>query len=131
MSDTLIMDLTLEQGGGRVSQVQPPKNVWVQYFGIDLDEDPDDLPGLVLQDRKHPSSGPEHRSVVYHDHNWTVEVGDAGMPRPAILRMVRVAPNSYDYWVYRPGDPEYDHVNWILDNVTNPHRTHGRRWVIL
>lgn len=81
MPDTLIMDLTLEQGGGRVSQVQPPKNVWAQYFGIDLDEDPDVLPELVLQDQKHPASAPEHRPVVYHDHNWTVEIGDAGMPR--------------------------------------------------
>ena len=129
MPGTLIMDLTLEQGGGRESQVQPPKNVWVQYFGIDLDNDPDDLPELVVQDRKHPPSDPEHRRIVYHDHNWTLEFGDAGMPRPAILRMVRVAPNSYNYWVYRDGDPEYNHVNWILDNIPNPQRIRGRRWV--
>jgi hypothetical protein len=131
MPDTLIMDLTLEQGGNRVGQVQPPKNVWAQYFGIDLDEDPGGLPELVLQDRKHPSSAPEHRPVVYHDHNWTVEVGDAGMPRPAIVRMVRVAPDTYDYWVYRSEDSEYAHVDWILENIANPHRTHGRRWVTL
>jgi hypothetical protein len=78
------MDLTLEQGVGRETQVQPPRNVWVQYFDIDLDEDPDALPELVVQDRKNPASEPEHRPVVYHDHNWTIELGDAGMPRPAI-----------------------------------------------
>ena len=129
MSATLVMDLTWEQGGGRETQVQPPKNVWVQYFEIDLDEDPGALPTLILHDKKHPSSGPEHRPVVYHDHNWTVEIADAAMPRPAILRLVRVAYHSYDYWVYRPGDSEFDHLNWLLDNVPNPHRTHGRRWL--
>ncbi len=120
MSATPLMDLTKEQGGGRESQVQPPKNVWVRYFEIDLDEDPDNLPTLVLQDKKHPSSGPENRPVVYHDHNWTLEIGDAGMPRPAILRFVQVAYLSYHYWVYRPGDPEFAHLDWLLDNVSTP-----------
>ena len=53
------------------------------------------------------------------------------MPRPAILRMVRTAPNSYDYWIYRTGDPEFNHVDWMLDNIPNPHRTRGRRWVAI
>jgi len=127
MPNTLIMDLTKEQGGGRESQVQPPLNVWVYYFGIDLDSPPT----FVLQDKKHRSSGPEQRPVVEHDHNWTVEMGDAGMPRPAILRLERVAQNSYDYWVYRPGDAEFDHLDWLLNTVQNPHRTHGRRWLMI
>lgn len=131
MPDILIMDLTREQGGGRESQVQPPRNVWVRYFGIDLDDDPANLPELVVHDKKHSGTEPERRPVVYHDHNWTVELGDAGLPRPAILRMDRVASNTYGYWVYRPGDPEYDHVNWMLENFPNPHRTRGRRWIVI
>jgi hypothetical protein len=131
MSATLVMDLTKEQGGGRETQVQPPKNVWVQYFEIDLDEDTETLPTLMLRDKKHPSSGAEDRPIVYHDHNWTLEIGDAGMPRPAILRLVQVAHQTYDYWVYRPGDSEFVHLDWLLDNVPNPHRTHGRRWLLI
>jgi len=124
---TLIMELTREQGGGRESQVQPPVNAWAHYFGIDFSSPPT----LVLQDKKHTSSGVEHRPVVEHDHNWTVEIGDAGLPRPAILYMVRMGENSYDYWVYRPGDAEFDHLDWLLDRVENPHRTHGRRWIMI
>lgn len=33
----LIMELTLEQGPARISQVQPPLGAWVTYFMIDLD----------------------------------------------------------------------------------------------
>lgn len=131
MPVTLIMDLTQEQGSDRVSQVQPPKNVWVRYFEIDLDEDRDALPALVMQNKKNSASGSEKRKIVFHDHNWTVELGDAKGPRPAILRMARTARNSYDYWIYRTNDPEYGHVDWILDNIPNPHHTHGRRWAAI
>ena len=126
MVNTLIMELTLEQGGGREKQVQPPINVWAHYFEIDFEA----LPTFVLQDRKHPSSGLEHRPVVGHDHNWTVEIGDAGLPRPAILYLERTGVNSFDYWVYRPGDFEFDHVEWLLIRIHNPYRTTGRRWMM-
>ena len=73
---TLIMELTREQGGGRESQVQPPLNVWAHYFGIDFSFPP----ALVLQDKKHTSSGFDHRPVVEHDQNWTVEIGERDYP---------------------------------------------------
>lgn len=130
MPTTLIMDLTMEQGGGRESQVQPPKNVWVHYFDIDLDDLPESLPEIVIENKKITSS-PEQRKIVFHDHNWTLEIGDAGLPRPAILMVQRINENTYNYWVYRPGDQEYSHLDWLLANMPNPHRTHGRRWLVL
>ncbi len=127
---TLIMDLTFEQGGRRVTQVQPPKNVWANYFEIDLDAGGDYLPSFVLSDQKNGGLA-EERQVVLHDHNWTVEVGDAGPPRPAILRMLHTGGNSYDYWVYRPGDSEFLHLDWLLDAAPNPQRIRGRRWLTM
>lgn len=127
---TLIMDLTLEQGGTRITQVQPPKNVWANYFEIDLEADEGDIPKITIQDQKNGGEI-EHRDVVSHDHNWTIEVGDAGPPRPAILRMLHAGDNYYHYWVYRPGDAEFQHLDWLLDAAPNPQRIRGRRWLTI
>jgi len=127
LSTQLIMELTLEQGGGRETQVQPPLNVWTHYFALRFDE----LPEYTLVNRRDPNAEPIHRPVVEHDHNWTIEIDAARMPRPAIARLLHTDTYQYDYWIYRPGDPEFDHCDWILNNFENPIRTKGRRWFII
>jgi hypothetical protein len=118
----LIMELTLEQGGGRETQVQPPLDVWVRYFDLDFDN----LPTYQLLNRGDAWTSSESRPVVEHDHNWTIEIIGAELPRPAILRMRRI-----DYWVYRPDEDEYYHCNWLLSTFPNPHWRHGRQWLIV
>jgi len=128
LGDELIMDLTGEQGPGRETQVQPPRNAWVLYFNIDLDDPPDEL---HLRNRSAAWAAPERRPVVEHDHNWTVEIDGAEPPRPAILRVRRTGPHEYDYWVYRPDENEFHHCDWTLNTFQNPHHTRGRRWLIV
>lgn len=127
--DQLIMDLTLEQGPGRETQVQPPLNVWIRYFNINFSR----LPTMMLMNRGARRVRREVRRVVEHHHNWTVELSGAAMPRPAILRMWRtsVTGHKYDYWVYRPRDPQYAHCNWMLNTFSNPFHDRGRRWLII
>lgn len=125
--DDLIMDLTLEQGGGRETQVQPPITVWAHYFDLDFSR----LPTYQLRNRGTKRSRVVSRPVVEHDHNWTIELAGAELPRPAILRMNRTGPNQFDYWVYRDDEDEYYHCDWLLSTIVNPVRTRGRRWLIL
>jgi hypothetical protein len=123
----LIMDLTNEQGGNRTSQVQPPSEVWEQFFGVRVNANL--RPAFRLQNMR-VRSNPEQRKVVKHHHNLTIEVGDAKRPRPAILRMRRTGHNAFDYWVYRPSSEAYRHCNWMLTNLAiNP--SQGRRWLII
>ncbi len=117
----------MEQGPGRETQVQPPLNVWVQYFQIDLDHPPD----LTIINQIDSGYGTETRPVVEHDHNWTIEIAGANVPRPAIIRFLRTDRHSYVYWVYVHGDPEYEHCAWLLEKVPNPSWTKGRNWLIL
>ena len=126
LGDQLIMELTMEQGPGRETQVQPPINVWVRFFEIDFAQ----LPTLRLKNRQQKAPT-EVRPVVEHDHNWTVEVVGAVLPRPAIVRFARTANNRYDYWIYRPGEAPYAHCRWILDTFANPYRKKGRKWMII
>jgi hypothetical protein len=123
----LIMDLTNEQGGGRESQVQPPLEVWEQFFGIRVKAD--SLPAFRLQNRR-AQSDPEQRKVVKHHHNLTIEIGDAKLPRPAILRMRQTGYNAFDYWVYRPPSEAYKHCKWILENLAEG-EFKERRWVVI
>lgn len=123
----LIMELTMEQGPGRESQVQPPVGVWGYYFDVDVYGDT--LPELTLRNADNGQT--ETRPVVEHDHNWTVEVSGATVERPAIIRFRRTADDRYDYWVYVPDSPEYDHCRWILDTFPNPLRQRGRRWLVV
>ncbi len=125
--EDLIMELTMEQGPGRETQVQPPTGVWAYYFGIDLDEPP----RLRLTNRKRRSANPETRPVVEHDHNWTVEVTGAAVNRPAIIRFHRTGANRYDYWVYEQHDAEYAACRWMLNTFRNPRRLKGRRWLVI
>jgi hypothetical protein len=123
----LIMDLTNEQGGGRESQVQPPSEVWEQFFGVRVNADV--RPTFRLESKR-AASEPEQRKVVKHHHNLTLEIGDAKLPRPAILRMRRAGHNAFDYWVYRPTSREYRHCDWILANLADG-EAKGRRWIII
>ncbi len=121
--DDLIMEITMEQGPGRETQVQPPRTVWENYFRIDLAAPP------TLRLTRH-RRGPVTRPVVRHHHVWTLEVPDAGGP-PAIIRFHREGKNRYKYWLYRPGSSEIDHCEWLLDNFENPLWRKGRRWFII
>jgi hypothetical protein len=121
----LIMDLTKEQGGGRERQVQPPRRVWEQFFGLRVDADT--RPTLRLVDMTNRTD-PEQRRVVGHHHVWTLEMSGAGLPRPAILRMRRLDSKSYEYWVYRPGARPYAHCDWLLKTFAEDQQ--GRRWIV-
>lgn len=123
----LVMELTAEQGPGRETQVQPPVDVWIAYFVIDLA----DPPQLNLLNARRVGAQHEMRPVVEHDHNWTVEVSGASPPRPAIIRFSRTGLGAYTYWVFTPEDVEYGHCRWMLDTFPNPHWRRGRRWLVV
>ena len=125
-TNELIMDLTQEQGGGRESQIQPPIEVWEQFFGFRPDSG--SRPTYRLENQKQPSD-PEQRKVVKHHHNFTLEVGDAKLPRPAIIRVRRSGHNSFLYWVYRAKSIEFKHCDWLLENIGEKSR--DRRWLII
>ncbi|MDQ2631116.1 MAG: DUF3883 domain-containing protein [Actinomycetota bacterium] len=122
------MDLTWEQGRGRETQVQPPLEVWRQFFGV-----PDiygTLPSFSLVNRRALDSDEPVRPAVLHDHNATIEIAGAIGPRPAILRMVQMATGEYEYIVYRPGMTNFDVFDSLLDEVENPLQRGQRRWFI-
>jgi len=124
---TLLMQLTLEQGAGRASQVQPPKSVWATFFGLTYPaENP---PTITLINEK--TLVPETRPVVKHHHTYTIEISDADMPRPAILQMRRLDTNKYSYLVHRPNDPKFPDVSHLLKTLHNPFWSSGRRWVLI
>ena len=123
----LIMNLTSEQGTIRQSQVQPPIEVWEQFFGFRTNAPT--RPTFRLQNQKTPSD-PEQRKVVKHHHNFTIEIADAKPPRPAILRIQKAGRNSYFYWVYRPPSREYAHCRWILNNMADK-TVKDRSWVVI
>ncbi|MCH8040856.1 MAG: hypothetical protein IH977_11020 [Nitrospinae bacterium] len=123
----LIMELTHEQGGGRESQVQPPSEVWEQFFGVRVTTTV--RPTFRLQNMK-VRTDPEQRKVVKHHHNLTLEIGDAKLPRPAILRMRRTGHNAFEYWVYRPQSQGYQHCDWVLANLAEDVASE-RRWIVI
>jgi hypothetical protein len=125
---TLLMELTLEQGGGRETQVQPPKTVWENYFGITGNGN---LPSLSLLNIGASSLAPVNRAVVKHHHTYTVEISGAELPRPAILQMRRTGTNSYSYQVLRPEQPSFGFLQGLLKNTQNPLWTSGRRWLLV
>lgn len=127
---TLVMELTQEQGPGRNTQVQPPKGVWAEYFGLDSSGPPPSK-ALTLRNGKDPSARRERRPIVSHHHVWTLEIGDAGPPRPAILALKRHSASSYTYYVYRPTDPQFKKLEHLLAHIRNPHYRSGRRWIVI
>lgn len=124
---TLLMQLTLEQGLDRASQVQPPRSVWESFFG--LKHPTTNLPTITLINEK--TLVPEIRPVVKHHHTYTIEISDADLPRPAILQMRRLGPNKYSYVVHRPADARFADVNRIVRTLHNPFWVSGRRWVLI
>jgi hypothetical protein len=118
----LVMELT---GESRVTQVQPPLDVWIRYFEADLE-------GSVEVELVDGDSGArQNRPIVGHHHNWTIEIPEVGSERPAIIRFRRESTARFRFWIYRPGQPEYGHLTWLLENVQNPFWRRGRRWLIL
>lgn len=128
-SRILVMELTREQGAGRETQVQPPKPVWTEYFKLNVDDQTKPLPRIQLRNTETQTEN--SYPVSHHDHNWTIEVPAARMPRPAILRMARLGRHHYEYSVVRPSDPDFQNLDWSLNNCENPHHTHGRRWFMM
>ena len=122
----LVMQLTLEQGPDRMTQVQPPRAVWERYFGIDL-EDPT---ALAVRNERAPG-GYEARPIVRHHHVWTIEIPEADVPRPAIIRFQRTGRRRYAYSVVTPADAEYRALDRLLRTSHNPWRTkpQERKWL--
>lgn len=124
---TLLMELTLEQGVGRATQVQPPKRVWEKFFG--LTHPASVLPTFTLLNER--TSLSEVRPVVRHHHTYTIEIADADLPRPAILQMRRAGQDRYVYRVHRPSDPTFGTISHVVEKLHNPDWTSGRRWVLV
>jgi hypothetical protein len=124
---TLLMELTLEQGHDRASQVQPPKGVWETFFG--LTPTSTKLPTFTLVNAK--TLATETRPVVKHHHTYTIEIADADLPRPAILEMRRLGSNSYSYCVHRPPDSRFSFISHLVGTLHNPFWDSGRRWVLI
>lgn len=126
---TLLMELTHEQGGGRETQVQPPKGVWETFFG--LYSPTAKLPVLTLINETAKGKVEVKRRVVKHHHTYTLEITDAGLPRPAVLQMRRIAHDKYAYIVHRPTDPTFVTINYLVTTLHNPFWQPGRRWVLV
>lgn len=126
---TLIMELTNEQGGSRKSQVQPPKPVWDTYFNVDLSAVP--LPELQLTNLKDPGALPELRRISKHDHNFTIEITGYTPPPQGILELNKLGPRAFSYTVHSPGEPGHARHAKLLASVSNPLRTHGRKWLVI
>jgi hypothetical protein len=126
---TLLMELTYEQGVDRITQVQPPKDVWTNFFGISPASGK--LPLISLVNEKVSPPVEIKRQVVKHHHTYTIEITDAVLPRPAILQMRRLGQNKYGYIVHRPSDPAFPTVRHLVDTLPNPLWQPGRRWVLI
>lgn len=125
---TLIMELTLEQGIGRETQVQPPRPVWEHYFAIDFDAA--QLPQLHLTHKGPQPVNPAPGTISRHHHNLTIEIPGAEMPRPALLELRKTGTRRFVYEVHRAG-PDYQRFRHLLDTRSNPLWTHGRKWLLI
>jgi hypothetical protein len=126
---TLLMELTNEQGGGRESQVQPPKGVWETFFG--LHHPTIKLPTLTLINEKVIPNIKHERKIVKHHHTYTIEIADAVLPRPAILHIRKIGLHKYAYIVHRPGEQKFAQVEHLVKTMHNPFWDSGRSWVLV
>ncbi len=124
---TLIMELNREQGGDRESQVQPPYEVWEQFFGVSRRASR--LPAYRLISTA-AGAVPEQRKVVKHHHNLTIEITGARGPRPAILRMTPDGVNAFQYSIVRKGERFFSRFDWLLREF-GVASAGDRRWIIL
>lgn len=124
---TLLMDLTLEQGPDRMTQVQPPRAIWERYFGVNLGN-----PGTLRVRNERGVQGYRHRSIVRHHHVWTLEIPEADVERPALMRFRRTGPRRYSYAVLTPQDRAFGAVDRLLETAENPWRRkpQERRWLV-
>src|SRR4051812_21593643 len=106
------MALTWEQGRGRETQVQPPLQVWRQFFGVSNIYGK--LPSFRLVNRRARDTEEPTRPAVLHHHNVTIEIAGAVAPRPAILRMIQTGRSEYEYIVYRPGMSNFGIYDGLL-----------------
>lgn len=83
---TMLMDLT---GESRGTQVQPPMPIWEHFFGISINTRP--YPIIRMLSEHDTFAGFQRRRVVLHHHTLTVEVPEAKLPRPAIMRIQNLA----------------------------------------
>jgi len=123
----LAMELTLEQGLERLTQVQPPRTVWEKYFRVDLSN-----PGALSVRRELPGARYDTRPVVKHYHVYTIELPGADVPRPAVVLFKRLGRRRYQYSVFTPRQRGYGAIVRLLQTTPNPWRT-GRRerlWAI-
>ncbi len=121
----LVMELTMEQGEGRITQVQPPRPVWEGYFQVDVNR-----PGSLSLREDRRGARYRERPVVHHHHNWTIELPEADVPRPALVRFRRTGARTYVYKVLTPGDSGYGAFSRLLETASNPlRRGRGRRWL--
>ena len=128
-NETLIMELTLEMGANRITQVQPPTPVWDHFLlAVGRAKRPTHL---ALKNSRSLNARSVRRLIVTHDHNLTVEIPEAILPRPAILCMTRVGLARYEYAIWRPQDTAYHTFRRLLDTRSNPMQGRGRRWIIL
>lgn len=127
---TLLMELTYEQGETRMTQVQPPKDVWKAFFQLPWPPI-GKLPLISLVNEKVTPNVETKRPVVRHHHTYTVEIADAGLPRPAILQMRRLGKNKYGYIVHRPSDSTFANLDYLVKTLPNPFWKPGRLWVLL
>jgi hypothetical protein len=129
-AETLIMELTHEQGPGRETQVQPPKGVWAHYFGLNsAGSAPSQV--FTLTNGRDQGAAPERRPIVSHHHVWTLEIAGAGLPRPAIIKLKRLTNKAYLYYVYRKADHEYALFDKLLAETKNLNHHSGRRWIVI
>jgi hypothetical protein len=126
---TLLMELTYEQGIDRITQVQPPKDVWTNFFGISPWKG--ELPRITLVNEKVIPNTEMKRYVVRHHHTYTIEIADAALPRPAILQVRRLGQRRYGYLVHRPSDSTFANIDHLVRTVPNPMWQSGRRWVLV
>jgi hypothetical protein len=122
MASELIMELT---GESRVTQVQPPWGAWVNFFQFD----PDAPAPIILRSEK--SGERIERPIVRHDHNWTVEIPEAACSRPAIIRFRSEGANTFSYWIYENGEPDFTLYSTLLDRYKDASWIRGRRFLVL
>ena len=132
VGEQLIMELNMEMGPGRESQVQPPLDVWRLYFGLDPNAHANVRQTILLRCRQTDDASYEARPIVKHHHTYSIEISGAKQPRPAILRLKRTSYHTYDYWVYVESSHQ-EYGSWFrwLEAHPNSDRVRGRMWAII
>ncbi len=116
------MELT---GESRVTQVQPPLPVWVNFFEFDADAP------QPLKLRNGLTGGEIERPVVRHDNNWTIEIPEAACDRPTVIRIRRDGPYGVHLLCSDHSTADFARLAWLLDQFPDPRHVRGRRFRIM